>query len=213
MKKLGLTVAFLAFAACGETDDNSLGMQVVGLVSGFGQEAPAQPVASVTEEQLLASSGQFLRVNVRDLNRWDTMVQAGNNGSRVTWIDSANISLTLEDGVVVATRGLQRDLMGADVQETARAIRNGGGDAVRKHDFLTDQDQIQTFVLQCSIEAKGSDEVRRLGQTIPVTRLEERCTSGGLSLTNIYWVNRAGVKVRSLQAISPDAGYLQIDAF
>jgi hypothetical protein len=141
------------------------------------------------------------------------MVQAGANGARTTWIDSASISLTLENGIAVATRGLRRDLMGADTEQTWNAIRSGGGTAQRQHDFLDDQDQISTRVLQCSIVLKGSDAVNRLQQTYAATRFEEKCTSELLSFTNIYWLNRAGAMIRSVQAVSPDAGYLQIDVF
>jgi hypothetical protein len=141
------------------------------------------------------------------------MVQAGANGTRTTWIDSESISVTLDGGIVVATRGLPRDLMGAEVRPTIQAIRAGGGTVQRQHDFLDDQDQIVSTVLDCVIEGKGADGITRLGQSISTSRFEERCTSDGLSLTNIYWVNSTRGIVRSLQAVSPDAGYLQVDAF
>lgn len=213
MKRLTIGALSLFLMSCGETDENSLTNQVAGLVFGGGEATPAPASPRVTEEQLLASRGQYLRVNIRDLERRDTMVPAGSNGARTTWIDSASISLTLDDGIVVATRGLPRDLMGADARSTARAIQAGGGTAERRHDYLTDQDQIVTNTLQCTISSEGSDEVARFGQTIPATRYQEVCTGEGLNLTNIYWVNGARGIVRSLQAVSPDAGYLQIDVF
>lgn len=213
MIRTGLAIVVLGLMACGETDENDIGSQVVGLIRERQAEPAAPTQLAVTEDQLLSTRGQFLRVNIRELERWDTMVQAGANGTRTTWIDSASISLTLEDGIVVATRGLRRDLMGAQTRATAQAIRAGGGTAVRQHDFLDDQDQITTAVLDCVIEAKGADNITRLGEAIATNRFEERCSSDGLSLTNIYWVNSSRGIVRSLQAVSPDAGYLQVDVF
>ena len=216
MKKTAAVLALVALAACGEADDSEesdLAAQVVGVVVDVtGGPRPA-PQSRVTEEEILASSGKYLRVNVREIERRDTMEQVGANGTRTTWVDSAGIGLTLENGIVVATRGLIRDLMGADVTQTARAIRAGGGSSVRRHDFLNNQDQIETSVLTCEIVRKDMEDVNRLGQTLRAQRFDETCTSDGLSLTNVYWVNGAGRVVRSLQAVSPDAGYLQIDAF
>jgi len=210
--RIGFGIAALALMSCGETDDNELGAQVLGLLFD-AEQAPVSQVPTVSEADILASSGQFIRVNIRELERLDTMVAVGENGPRTTWMDSANISLTLEDGIVVATRGLRRDLMGAEVLQTWAAIRAGGGDSTRQHDFMSDQDQITTSVLQCSIALQGTEDVTRFGQTRVATKFEERCTSDGLSFVNIYWVSGQGTLLRSLQAVSPDAGYLQIDVF
>ena len=214
MIRLWPGLAALVLMSCGELrDDNSTGAQVAGLLLGQGGEAPAATQSAVTEEDLLSNPGKFIRVNIRDLNRWDTAVVAGTNGARTTWIDSAGISVTLENGIVVATRGMPRDLMGAEGGSTWSAIRSGGGTVQRQHDFLTNQDQTSSEVLQCSIVSKGSEGVSRLRQIYPASRFEEICTSSGLTFTNIYWVNRSGVMIRSVQAVSPDAGYLQIDVF
>lgn len=216
IKYVSLAVALLGLAACGSLREEGPGAQVAelatGLVTGRGEEA-APAASSVTQEQILSNPGKFMRVNIRDLNRWDTMVPAAQNGSRVTWVDSENNSITLDDGIVVATRGLPRDMMGATATQTWAAIRAGGGNAQRTHEFLTDDDKIAQELLQCSIVSKGADTVRRLSQTLNSRRFEETCDGEGLQLTNIYWVNGAGRMLRSLQAISPDAGYLQIDIF
>jgi hypothetical protein len=186
---------------------------VVGTVAGVDASAPASQPLSVTREELLANPGTYMRVNIRDRDRWDTMVKVGENGARTTWIDGESITLTEENGVVAATRGLPRDIMGADTAPTWNAIRAGGGDVQRRVDFLDDQDQILSRVLQCRIVSEGSDPVNRLDLSYPATRFREECSSEGLSLANIYWVNPSGRIIRSVQAVSPDAGYLQIDVF
>ncbi len=84
MMRTGLAIAALALMSCGETDDTGLGAQVTGLL--FDQaEALVSPAPTVTREQLLVSSGQFIRVNIRDLERVSTMARAGANGARTTW--------------------------------------------------------------------------------------------------------------------------------
>lgn len=213
MVRFGMALATFALMSCGDARGGGLGGQVAGLLLGGGESAAAPQSLNVTEDDLLNNPGTYMRVNIRDRNRWDTMVKAGSNGARTTWIDGESIAVTEENGIVVATRGLPRDIMGADTAATWNAIRAGGGTVQRQVDFLDDQDQISSKVLQCRIVSEGSSPVTRLKRTYPAFRFEEECRGEGLSLTNVYWLNPSGRMIRSLQAVSPDAGYLQIDVF
>lgn len=215
MKSLIWAAMAWALASCGPLSEGSTAAQVVGLatarIAGVPPAAPAS--LGVSQEQVLANPGQYMRVNIRDLNQWDTMAQAGRNGTRVTWVNARNMTLTLQGGVVVATRGLPRDLMGAEVSGTVSAIRAGGGNSQRTHEYLTNLDGISTQLLQCRIASKGPEAIERLQRTLNSVRFEEECEGEELRFTNIYWVNRAGTIIRSLQAVAPDVGYLQIDVF
>lgn len=214
-RPIAALLMFAGLAACGEQGATGLLSRATQLVvNQMTDEAPApRAAASVSEEEILGNPGKYVRVNIRNFGIWDTLVVAGTNGARTTWIGGTGASVTTESGVVVATRGLPRDLMGAEAGETSVALRNGGGTYVRVHDFLTDQDQSLQFALTCTLEGKGGDQVNRLGQSLPAQRFEEVCRSENLTLTNVYWVDGGGKIIRSLQAVSPDAGYLQIDVF
>lgn len=210
-----LLASLFAAVGCGPLAQGTVAGQVVDTVkTRTAGAAPApQTQLAVSQEEILSSSGKYMRVNIRNKDSWDTMVQVAVNGTRSTWIDNRNISVTVEDGIVLATRGLSRDLMAANVAETRAALRAGGGDAKRTHEFITNLDGISAKVLQCRIVSKGPDMVERLQTRQNTDRFEENCQGAGLEFTNIYWVNRAGEVVRSLQAVSPEAGYLQIDVF
>ena len=43
------------------------------------------------------------------------LVRAGTNGTRVTWRGADQVSITLENGLLVATRGFAQDLRAANV--------------------------------------------------------------------------------------------------
>lgn len=213
--KLIAAAAIAVLTACGPLSEGTTSAQIVGLATArIAGAPPVEPVGlGVSQEQVLANPGTYMRINIRNLNQWDTFAEAGRNGTRATWVNGRNISLTLENGIMVATRGLPRDLMGADVTETVKAIRAGGGFSQRSHEYLTDLDGISLQLLQCRIASKGPETIERLQKTLNLVRFEEECEGEGLRFTNIYWVNRAGLIIRSLQAVSPDAGYLQIDVF
>lgn len=212
-KKAFLTAAIVGLAACEEQQETDLLNQAAGLVLRTDTSAPTRRQNVVPQEELAANPGKYIRINIRDISATDTLVAAGTNGERTTWIGGSGTSVTFENGVIVATRGLPRDLMGADASQTVRAIQSGGGTSVRVHDFLDDQDQITQFTLECTIEVTGAEMVNRFGTGIPAARFEETCRSDGLTLTNVYWMDASRAIIRSLQAVSPDAGYLQIDAF
>lgn len=217
MKHMILTclATVYALSACGPLNEGSTASQIVGLATAriSGAPAPAPVGLGVTQEQVLGNPGTYMRVNIRDIDQWDTMARAGQNGDRVTWVNGSNVTLTLQDGIMVATRGLPRDLMGADVSGTRTAIRAGGGNSQRIHEYLSDQDGISTQVLQCRIGSQGAEVIERLQQTLNSVRFEENCEGENIQFTNIYWVNQRGAIIRSLQAVSSDAGYLQIDVF
>lgn len=215
LKTITCALGMAALAACGPLERNSMASQVSGLVVGIatGTVTQATPSQGVPQEELLANPGKYIRVNIRNRERWGTAVESGRNDNRVTWIDNDKISVTFENGIVVATRGLPRDLIAADVSESWSAIRSGGGEARRRHETLSNMDRISTEVLQCRIVSEGSETIERLGNKLKATKFTEECASPGLEFANVYWLNRQGRMLRSLQAISPGAGYLQIDNF
>ncbi|WP_342077424.1 YjbF family lipoprotein [Yoonia sp. SS1-5] len=209
-------VAAAVLGGCGPLNKGSTASQVadliVDLTTGSTQTAPTA-APPLSPEEVRANPGKFMRVNIRNRNRWDTMIQAGENGTRTTWVDSENNSVTVDGGIVVASRGLMGDLIAADVAEVRAALRRGGGNALRRHDFLKDQDGISTELLQCRIVSQGSETIERLQTRRKTVKFEEKCAGDSLEFTNVYWLNDAGSVIRSLQAVSPDAGYLQIDVF
>ncbi|MBE0414329.1 YjbF family lipoprotein [Yoonia sp.] len=207
--------AAMALVACGPLNEDTAASRIMGQATAriMGTPPPASTGLGITQEQVLANPGQFMRVNIRNFDQWDTMAQTGQNGRRVTWVNGNNISLTLQDGIMVATRGLPRDLMGAETAETRQAIRAGGGIAQRTHEYITDVDAISSELLQCRIASQGAEAIEMLHETHNSVRFEEKCAGEKLEFTNVYWVNARGTIIRSLQAVSPDAGYLQIDVF
>jgi hypothetical protein len=62
------------------------------------------------------------------------------------------------------------------------------------------------------VASQGRETIGILGRQITAERFGEACQSDLLAFTNSYWVDDAGQMVRSLQAVSPDSGYLQLDS-
>jgi hypothetical protein len=61
------------------------------------------------------------------------------------------------------------------------------------------------------VASQGGETIGILGRQIATERFSEACTSDILSFNNTYWIDFSGNLVRSLQAIAPDSGYIQLD--
>ncbi|MBU2360826.1 MAG: YjbF family lipoprotein [Alphaproteobacteria bacterium] len=204
----------LALTACGPLKKDNVANGALDVVTGLFVTPPADPVPTapvLTRAQADANPGGFLVLNAYNGTVVTAMAAGARNGSRTTWLSADGPSVTTQNGVLVATRGFPRDLMAADLDGVMRALIAGGGSATRTHEVLSDTDQIETLTFACSLASQGRETIGILGRQIATERFDETCQSDMLAFTNKYWINDSGVMVRSLQAIAPESGYIQLD--
>ncbi|WP_375173921.1 YjbF family lipoprotein [Pseudooceanicola sp.] len=207
-RALGFGTLVLALAACGNDPDKpKVGLTALkGVLAkvGGGDEAPASPTAdqlraAVTPEYRAQSGNQpillasSLRVPVSSL-----MVMAGENGDVRTYFSPDQISFSLRNGVVVASRGLGEDLLRADVSQVQARIQEGAGQAVRIHHYLDGENQNVTRRYNCLYETVGGEVV-------------ETCTGQDARFTNRYALNSDGKIVVSVQWVSPKLGSYRLE--
>jgi hypothetical protein len=214
MKAALAGAATLAITACGPLNDGNIATGAAEALKARVSGAPAAPVATapvLTRAQVDANPGGFIVLNAYNGTMVAALVAGAQNGNRTTWLSANGPSVTTQNGVMVATRGFPRDLMAADVDSVMRALIAGGGTATRVHETLSDTDQTVTQSFTCMIASQGRETIGILGRQIATERFGEACTSDALSFTNQYWIDDSGKMVRSLQAIAPDTGYIQLD--
>ena len=207
----GLVAATLTLvASCGPMQE---GNRVVSLVSaiatsftGAGDSATGENVA-LTRDLIEAQETDLLRVSIISREATALLVPAGKNGNKITWVSTDGLSLTFEEGVLIATRGFGDDLMGADLKGAISSLR-GGGNHLRTLDFLNGLDQIERRTFQCTTTATGSETLTIVERNYQTTVLEETCVDGDFSFKNTYWRDRDGVIWQSRQWISVQTGYL-----
>lgn len=210
-----LGLAFAAtLTACGPLNENNVANGVLDTVRTrfSGEPATPAPTAPVlTRAQVDANPGSFLVLNAYNGTMISAMAAGAQNGNRTTWLSASGPSVTTRNGILVATRGFPRDLMAADVTDVMRALVAGGGSATRTHDTLSDTDQIVTQTFTCTVSSKGRETISILGRQIATEHFDEACQSDRLGFTNSYWIDGLGTMVRTLQAVAPDSGYIQLD--
>lgn len=208
MIKQSLILGVLALSACGPLNNNNLAKGALEQLTSIGA-APAAP--AVAPDIANAAPGDILLVTIRNGNLVAPLVKAQDNGNTITWISPGKVSMTFRDGILISTRGLAEDLMGADIDGVRAAIRAGGGTVTRRHSFLNSLDQIRPRDMTCVVTKGDTEDLAMVSGTTAAVKYEESCT-GEMVFTNSYWVDpNTGDFLRTLQVVSGGVGYIQAD--
>lgn len=208
MIKQSLILGLLALSACGPLNDGGLGTGALERFTGIGAE-PAAPTLAPNIAN--AAPGEILLVTIRNRNAVAPLTKAQVNGNTIAWISPGEVTMTFRDGILISTRGLEEDLMGADISGVRAAIRAGGGTVTRRHSFLNSLDQIRPRDMTCTITRGTQETLTMVNGPAEATKYEESCT-GEMVFTNSYWVDPAtGDFLRTLQVVSGGVGYIQAD--
>ncbi len=166
----------------------------------------------VTRQQLEQVQTPLLFASLERAQTFATMVPAGKNDGVVTWRSGDHRSLSIRQGVVVATRGLGDDLMGADVGGAVAMLHNGAvANYTRVHTFLDGEYQPTFRSFQCRKQAGTSQTLEIVQHKHSVTRIEESCFSPDGDIANTYWIGSDGTVWKSRQWVSPMLGYVETE--
>lgn len=206
-----MIAAVLSLAGCGTLNQSNPVQSIAqGLLSG-GASDESQPAtnvaAAINREFIEAQPNDLMIASVISRNATAVLVRGGNNGSRVTWLSPDGIGVTFQDGVLISTRGLGADLMGADVSGVLNSV-SSGGNYLRQHSYLNGLDQIETAQFQCSISVDRSETIEIYERSYDTTVHVEVCQGAQDRFRNLYWIASDGVIWQSRQWISAEVGYL-----
>ena len=215
--KISLSAALIAatfgITSCGSLNEQSPAAGISRMVKAriaARSETPAPAAPVLTRQAADASPGAFILLSRAGTTSQASMVVAGVNGNKVTWMSADQVSITLDNGLLVATRGFVQDLMASDNTQVINALVASGGTANRTIEYLDGLDQISPELLQCRIASGGIENIETLGKVVKTERFDEDCTSQKMRFTNIYWINDDGAIVKSRQLVSPGVGYVEL---
>lgn len=199
-----------ALAGCGDLASDGIASQALQGLGALGKrQAPADPRQGLTRDALDNAPIRLVYVEIPKFPSQATLQEVARNRNQITWLSVDGISVTFEQGFLVATRGYGEDIMGADIAASKAAIRRGSGqNLLRVHDYLDGSDDIQRRSFLCDISALGAGSVRILSENVSVRSYSERCSNPELSFENRYDFGRDGRLVASRQWVSPSVGYM-----
>lgn len=130
-----------------------------------------------------------------------------------TWLGSDGATITLENGVLKASRGMGDDLMGVDASMPDwEKIQNDGATYFRKTSYLSGNNKIISRNFRCSINYTTEKENLKIWNVdFRVKRYEEICNDFDLKIKNIYYLDDNKRVRSSYQYHSETIGYLRIE--
>ena len=201
----------MALGACGPLNSDAP-MAVARDSFLQARQAAAAPPPDITRATFEASPVPLILVAPVQSEEVFLMEWVGRNGATETYRDAAGRSLSLRDGVLVASRGFGDDLMGADTPGLRGALARGTGQFGRAQSWLGPLDEIRTERFSCEMLTLESTTIALFGQQIATRQLGEVCLRGEAGFANNYWVATGGDVVQSRQWLSPAIGYVDIQA-
>ena len=206
-----LAVALLTLLGCGNDPEASQHVEVAkGVLSGAMSAPPPQPPLTRDVLDQIVTPVMVARLETR--GSFAVIGEIGKNGPVATWSTLDAVTISLKDGVIVATRGLGGDLMAARVPGLSDLLSNGTRHG-RIFTHLNGEDQVVRSVFSCTTSAFGHETIEIVEIKYGVQRFAENCIGEGESGTfrNDFWVGPAGTLRRSRQWLGEDLGYIIIE--
>lgn len=181
------------------------------LLTGCAAQGPSaeQIRAGITPAQITQASGPVLLAEVPGSHLAATMQHNQTRDGVETWKTGGNQTLSFRSGVLIQTRGLGDDLMGADVAGTLAALQGGPqADYPRLLSYLDGENRTILRAMTCAMSAPEPAQIAGIGTNFATRLRAETCHTTGLSVTNLYWQDADGTMRRSKQWIGPGLGML-----
>lgn len=159
---------------------------------------------------LRASGAPVMLAGIEKEGRAVAMLRSASRGGIETWRSIDNVTLSLRDGIVIASRGLGDDLLIGD-PGAAGAVVAAAGSArnIRIHRYLDGTDGVMIVSYVCDMAPRGARKITMNKQQVDTVLVEEKCFAPSGGFTNLYWT-RAGQVVQSRQYLSAGMGALAL---
>lgn len=132
----------------------------------------------------------------------------GNNGV-TTWSSTSYQTISLRDGVMVATRGFGPDLM-SSVAPAISTIAAAHGTTQRRYSYLDGADQPQSLDYTCTLAPAGSESIEVMAINFATRKVTENCAGPAGQFVNEYWFDDGSNVRQSKQFLAPGLGNMQI---
>lgn len=139
-----------------------------------------------------------------------TLTPYPGQGIGQTWLGADGATLTLQKGILKASRGLGDDMMGSTSSMPPWSkIKTKTQMYTRELHYVTGNNKISRRVFKCQIQKSGSEEIIEIWDVkFPVTKFEERCANAYFEIENTYYLDNQKIVRKSNQYHSDTIGYI-----
>ena len=139
-----------------------------------------------------------------------TLTPYPGQGDGQTWLGADGATITLERGILKASRGMGTDLMGSSSTFPLwRNISSAGTNYYRELSYIDGNNKIDSLTYNCKIKKNATQENLEIwGLVFLVTKYEEDCHHSGKTMKLVYYLDTKEIVRKSLQHHSREIGYL-----
>lgn len=208
-------VTLLSACGSGQQQQNPLAT-IRGALSSVlpsGNDAPPPDLRSqITPQAIAESETPVLFIEVPSQSAQAVLTPTGQNGRVRTWATADAIALSLDSGLLTATRGLPVDMVSANLVEVRQGIAGTRGQGARIHRYLDANEQLYISSFVCDYtRARGRTAETLAGRFTATLVVEDCIDSRGRTFVNRFWIDGAGLVRKSEQWVSPEVGSIVIE--
>ncbi len=208
-----IMAATALLSGCSSEGRNAESAPVVELASAaraaLGRAPAAGSAPLLTRAEIAAYPLPLDLIVLEQTNANALVFQIGQNAGVETWSSADGKTVALRQGVIVATRGLGPDLMGAVVPGLARLAAGGGGAHERVYVTLGGEDQVLRDRFTCTLAQTGTETLTIVERGYSARHVQETCTGASGSFTNDFWFQGTTLR-QSRQWVGPKLGHITV---
>ena len=146
----------------------------------------------------------IILISSLDKTNQATVVALGNNEEKLTWVSADGISVSYDQGVLIATRGYSQDLLSLKYKNPVNLFALSNAQYSKVHRYLSGDNNYYDIRFKCSGKKQTSKTLQMLDYKLTVDRFVEDCKSEDHKYVNEYdLLAGTTIVVRSKQWISP----------
>ena len=213
MRSLPLIILFVTFLSACTSDDvvKSQKEELLGIFKKITNRSISKD-KNVTQSSVFPNSKKWLEqfkqpiilTSSTDKKNQATLVSLGNNEERLTWVSSDGISLSYDDGVLIATRGYSQDLLSISYKKPKKIFSSSYLEYDKTHRYLNGENRYNEIHFKCTGKKMAPRSIEIVEYTLMVDRYVETCVSAKHKYINEYdLLSGTTVVMTSKQWISP----------
>lgn len=167
--------------------------------------------ALVTREKIDAAGIPLLFIELKSGQNGTSIKYPGVNIGEV-WLGIDGATITLNNGILIATRGVGDDLMATSGNLPNLSQIRSPFSYEKKQTWLSEDNQVSSITLSCKIIISPQPiDIDVFDKRFTVRRAEENCQSENFNVQNLYFVDDLGIVRRSKQYHGKSTGHILIE--
>ena len=173
-------------------------------------EPSKSSVQKKTNQWLSKFEQPIILISSVDERTQATLVALGNNEEKLTWVSADGISLTYDQGILIATRGYSQDLLSLKYLNPTDLFKSKNIEYKKVHRYLTGENKYDDIIFKCFGKKEKLKPVLFLEYKITLDKFVEDCVSNQYSYKNEYdLLSGTSIVIKSKQWISPSNKYFK----